>query len=97
MTSEGGTHNLGAAFCFDMQTARISKLTDLNGVNGANPSIEAGFIEVPECTTNIAYYKDADGDGYGSPYNWRVARSKPAGYVTNNKDCDDFKKRPAPY
>jgi len=35
------------------------------------------------------YYRDADGDGYGSRKDSVRACSKPAGYVTNNKDCDD--------
>jgi len=35
------------------------------------------------------YYRDADGDGYGNRKDSIRACTKPAGYVTNNKDCDD--------
>lgn len=69
----------------------LERRVEFNGTNGANPG-NGTFIEVTECTTSTAYFKDADGDGYGNPYNWKIAKSKPSGYVTNNKDCDDRSK-----
>ena len=39
----------------------------------------------------VMYYRDADGDGFGNP-NASVSgtlNNAPAGYVTNNTDCDD--------
>ena len=38
---------------------------------------------------NCIYYKDADGDGYGNPYNYVMSLEPPAGYITDNNDCDD--------
>ena len=43
------------------------------------------------CGQNHTYYRDADGDGFGNP-NQSIQSSSPtppAGYVTDNTDCDD--------
>ncbi|MDB2521257.1 hypothetical protein N9X09_03435 [Flavobacteriaceae bacterium] len=44
------------------------------------------------CITNIypqMYYRDADGDGEGNSKSTNYCSSRPKGYVTNNKDCND--------
>lgn len=91
MTRGGGASNLGVIFSFDPSTLIFKKLQDFQGYNGAYPGLGCSFVEVAACPTTMAYYRDADADGYGNPYKWKIASSKPAGYVTNNIDCDDNK------
>ncbi len=54
---------------------------------------KVGQCTCPACSTGACqlFYKDGDGDGQGDPNNTKVAcaGSPPAGYVTNNSDCDD--------
>jgi hypothetical protein len=56
--------------------------TDANG-NSTSCSFDV--------TVNIGdiYYADSDGDGYGNPNVSQVTCSQPAGYVTDNTDCND--------
>jgi hypothetical protein len=40
----------------------------------------------------VAYFLDADGDGYGNPklkVTVSCGQTRPSGYVTNNSDCND--------
>lgn len=39
--------------------------------------------------TQIWYYQDSDNDGFGNPNAAIFTSNPPAGYITNNGDCDD--------
>jgi hypothetical protein len=39
------------------------------------------------------WYRDADGDGYGSRDVIKTQYEQPAGYVSNADDCDDSQAR----
>jgi hypothetical protein len=57
--------------------------------NNCNGQVDEGF-------TKVTYYRDADGDGYGNTSVSVSTCSTPAGYVTNNTDCDDTKENAYP-
>lgn len=88
-TEKGGTNGVGVIFSFDPSTSTYTKLQDFDGTNGANPYIGSAFIEVNSCIKPVTYFKDHDGDGYGNPDSSVLVCSQPAGYVTNDSDCND--------
>ena len=45
--------------------------------------------DVDNGLTDLIFYMDADGDGYGDEYQYIVACSAPSGYVTDKTDCND--------
>ncbi len=45
--------------------------------------------DIDEGLATATYYEDADGDGYGDPTSVVTDCSQPAGYVTNDDDCND--------
>ncbi|MFY2558204.1 MopE-related protein, partial [Corallococcus terminator] len=68
--------------------------------NDSNSSIKPGATEVcngldDNCSgitdegVQTTFYRDADGDGYGSATTTVAACSTPAGYVSNTSDCND--------
>ena len=70
-----------------------------------DPAVNPGAEEIPcngiddncdgaidENGESITYYRDADGDGYGNPFDFIVlcvGDDVPLGYILDNTDCDD--------
>ena len=44
---------------------------------------------LPPAADTLIYYRDADGDGYGTPSDSIASWYLPIGYVTNKTDCND--------
>jgi len=53
---------------------------------GEDVEIKSNYITI---TAQLMWYADGDGDGYGNPGVTIQACSQPAGYVSNQNDCDD--------
>lgn len=68
---------------------------DGNADVGPNQTEECNGIddncngEIDESGGDTLYYADNDGDTYGDPGDVVEACDQPAGYVTNDEDCDD--------
>ena len=73
---------------------------DATDCNDAVNAIHPGASEVcdgadQDCDGSIdegallTYYRDVDGDGYGTPSTTTTACTVPAGYVANSSDCND--------
>jgi hypothetical protein len=56
--------------------------------NGVDDDCD-GEIDEPGATGEYTWYRDSDGDGYGSATASREACTAPAGYVANATDCND--------
>jgi len=73
---------------------------DAGDCNDASAAINTSATETCDSVDNdcdgstdegvtTTYYQDSDGDTYGSASSTSAACSVPAGYVTNDDDCDD--------
>jgi gliding motility-associated-like protein len=85
---------------FDACTAPVGYVLDNTDCDDTNAAVHPGGLEVCDgldnnCDTQIdegvqlTFYADNDGDVHGDPNNSILACSAPAGYVSNNTDCDD--------
>jgi len=59
-------------------------LNDVLLWNGTN------WVSGDVCSLFSYYYADADGDGFGNPFNAIFSCSAPTGYVSDNTDCNDL-------
>ena len=78
----------------------VSDNTDCNdGSASANPAATEvcdyidndcdGTIDEADATNASTWYADADRDNYGDPATSTVSCWQPAGYIADNRDCDD--------
>jgi hypothetical protein len=56
---------------------------------GCSTSCDCRRCLCPEECDEYTSYRDADGDGFGTPVTTRNECYTPAGYVLNNRDCND--------
>ncbi|NBP30421.1 MAG: hypothetical protein EBV23_12760, partial [Flavobacteriia bacterium] len=80
---------LGAAFTNLNQITFRFYVTGIStsGATWRNDNVSLwGFINPVQPQT---YFADTDGDGFGDAANTLLSCTLPAGYVTNNTDCDD--------
>jgi putative metal-binding protein/galactose oxidase-like protein len=94
-----GNPNMSTQAC----TAPSGYVTNNGDCNDANANIHPGAAELcngvdDDCDglidegVKLTFYRDADRDGYGNPsVSIQACIMAPAGYVSNNKDCDDTK------
>jgi hypothetical protein len=75
--SNGGTYNL---------TANASTVVHFS-VNWYDQTYQDSVVVIVLDQQN--YYDDADGDGFGNPNSVVQDCNQPAGYVTDNTDCND--------
>lgn len=74
------------AWCDGDRAASCSSKTGAVQTKACSQGCKAG--KCITCTMNT-YYLDSDGDGHGDPKVAQTACAKPAGYVSDDLDCDD--------
>jgi hypothetical protein len=71
-----------------------------NDCNDARGDVHPGATEACDAVDNdcdvqidegalLTFYRDADGDGFGTPSQTTMACTAPAGYVSDSSDCND--------
>ena len=81
-------------------TQPVGYILDNTDCDDTNAAVNSAAAEVcntidDNCNGQIdegvttTYYADTDNDGFGNPNNTTEACSPPAGYVSDNTDCDD--------
>jgi hypothetical protein len=94
--NDGYGRNTTANVCPDW-TGYSTNNTDCNDANAAvspgDPEVCGNNVD-DNCNGQIdeniqTFYRDADGDGFGNPGSTTRACTRPTGYVTDNRDCND--------
>ena len=81
--ADGDTFSPREGDCDDNNPARRPNATETcNGIDdNCNSQTDEGAL--------TTFYRDADGDGFGTPTNSTQACSQPTGFVPNQSDCND--------
>ena len=74
--------------------AFVANTTDCNDADASiHPNAEEivgdGIDQNCDRYDDVVWFLDADNDGFGDPTKTTIATRKPAGYVSNDTDCDD--------
>lgn len=87
----------GSGFCAGNVCCNASCETPLNCTDVAGSCRCPGLMNCPTGVSCQLFYQDADGDGFGDAFGTTAngaakaacANQPPAGFVANNRDCDD--------
>ncbi len=81
--ADGDGYTVASGDCNDADATLSPAIAEIcDGIdNNCDGSVDEGVT--------TTFYLDSDGDGYGSTSSPQVACSAPAGYVSDNTDCND--------
>jgi len=87
LTTEGGFS--GVLFEFTLPNNYLIKHSFGSITNDGGSPEYTTIIVAPTGCVATTWYRDNDGDTYGSAVNTTTSCTQPAGYVSNSTDCDD--------